>query len=242
MAEQFSRLLAERAAFEQQIEAWPAALRSFAQTTADLLTLAGVAMIKMEALSPSSGYEPFFVEAGVSTILARGLAHLTTRYGRHIAQEAKRYREVAEAIRFLAKRRQKAATLRRAHTILRSWRETSVVESLLGKSDEMRAEFIGLLEALDRDGSTDYERLTDLAARLAPILSLSRGPKVSAASAAHAFLLKHDIPSPPPRRPHARHDRTARNQDALTEATQREFGSPNFDSRPAKRRSKRTGR
>jgi hypothetical protein len=178
----------------------------------------------------------------MAPIAARGLADVTVRRGKRTAREAKHFREVADAIGFLAKMRQKGATARRARTILRAWKDTSVVETLFCSAGLEEFEFIRLLQELEKHGNTDYERLAHLAAQIVPHLTLTRGPKMGAASAAHAFLLEHDLPIPPRRRPHSRGDRTAENVDALTEATRTEFCEPDFDSRPMKRRSKRLTR
>jgi hypothetical protein len=239
---EFDHLLAERDAFARQIQSCVPITTATALLLTDWIILAGVAMIKLKNLPPSKGYEPHFIEAGMAPIAARGLAGLAIKHGSRVAREAKHYKEVAQAIRFLAKVRQKGATAQRARVILNAWRGTSVVETLFCSAGLEEFEFIRLLQELDDQGNTDYERLAHLAAQIEPHLSLSRGPKTSATSAAHAFLLDPDIPIPPRRRPHSRGDRTAENVDPLTEATRIEFSKPDFDSRPAKRRSKRLRR
>jgi hypothetical protein len=236
---EFDHLLAERATFAQQIQSRVPIETATALAFTDWIILAGVAVIKLKNFPPSKGYEASFIEAGTAPIIARGLANVATKHGKRIVHEAKHHREVAKAIRFLAKARQKGATERRARIILKAWRDTSVVETLFESAGLKEAEFVRLLQELDDHGNTDYERLAQLAAQIVPHLSLSRGPKMSAASAAHAFLLQHDLPVPPRRRPHSRKDRAAENVDRLTEATRTEFCEPNFDSRPMKRRSKR---
>lgn len=238
MAE-FDHLLAERATFARQLQGSVPVEATTALGIADWIILAGVAMIKSKDLAVSTGYEPLFIKAGMAPLAARGLATVAVRHGKRTAREAKHFQEVAGAIRFLAKARQRGATRTRARTILRAWNDTSVVETLFHSAGPEQFEFIRLLQELDDHGSTDFERLVHLAAHIAPRLLLCRGPKITAASAAHAFLLDHDLPAPPRRRPHSRRDRTAENVDSLTEATRIEFDDAGFDSRPAKRRSKR---
>ena len=145
----------------------------------DLAMTVGVTMTRVANLPPSKGYESYFIAAGGGTIGARGLAYVAVRHGKRVAREAKCYDEVANAIRFLAKARQRGAIERRARTLLKAWNETSVVETLFDAAGLNVFEFIRLLQELDDHGNTDYERLAHLAAQMVPHLSLSRGPKVA---------------------------------------------------------------
>jgi hypothetical protein len=83
----------------------------------------------------------------------------------------------------------------------------------------------------------DGDRITALAAAVAPMLTLHRGPKVSSSSA-HEFLLKEWPVISVRRPPIARRTHSQEYVDALTEATRREFRNLSFDSRPARRRVK----
>jgi hypothetical protein len=239
ITDNLAQLLAERDAATEHIKSWPAAIKSLAQPTIDLLTMAGVTLLRMKELPPSNGYEPLFVESDYDPILARGLADLAVRYGKLQARDSKRHRIVADAIRLLATSRRKSTVLSRAKLLLAARNETSILEAAFSKAGLSETEFVGLLEAILRGENADYQRLTELATEVAARLSLARGPKISAPSASHAFLLKHQIKLSRKRLPYSRRDRTAKNCDALTEATQREFGDPTFDSRPARRRSKK---
>jgi hypothetical protein len=208
----------------------------------ELLALIGSCLSRIAELPPSPGYEPVLVENGIDTVLARGIASLAVRAGRRLASESKRRRPVFDAIRFLAKPRQKRAVLSRAKILLAAWDETSIIETVFDEIGLQETEFIKLLRAIAEGAPANYSRFTEIAALVEPHLTLARGPKVSASSASHGFLLEHKIELTAKRRPHSRKDRTADNCDSLTEATRREFTEPGFDSRPAKRRSKRASR
>jgi hypothetical protein len=203
--------------------------------------LAGSALVlsKLSRDPPSAGYEPLLVENGFDVIVARGIAKVAVRAGRRQAKEGKRRRPVFDAIRFLATPRQERAILSRAKLILAAWNETSIVETLFSDAGQSETEFIQLLESVVRRETVGVQRLVEICAAIVPYLSLDRGPKVSAPSAAHAFILESGIKLTKKRLPYARKDRSARNDDALTEATGREFGIPHFDSRPSRRRLKR---
>jgi hypothetical protein len=204
------------------------------------LALMGSNLSRIAELPPSRGYEPALVQSGIHTVAARGIAFFAVRTGRRLASESKRRRPVFDAIRFLAKPRQKRAILSRAKILLAAWDETSIIETVFDEIGLQETEFIKLLQAVVQGQTTDLSRLAKICAAIAPSLSLDRGPKVSAPSAAHKFILESGIKLTKKRLPYARRDRTARNDDALTEATRLEFDVPDFDSRPSRRRLRRT--
>jgi hypothetical protein len=111
---------------------------------------------------------------------------------------------------------------------------------LFSEAAQSETEFIKLLEAVVQGKTADVGRLVGICAAIAPSLSLGRGPKVCAPSAAHEFILESGIKLNKKRVPYARRDRAARNDDALTEATRVEFDVPDFDSRPSRRRRQRS--
>jgi hypothetical protein len=207
---------------------------------AEFLAIISSALNRLKELPPSHGYEPLLIANGIHPILARGITFLTVRAGRRYAHESKRRRPVLDAIRFLSKSRQKRAVASRAKLLLAAWTETSIIETVFDEIGLSEFEFIRLLEAITKGDNENYRRLTEIAALVGPQLVLSRGPKVSAASSSHALLLENKIKLKSIRNARWRNDRTADNCDALTEATRTEFGIPHFDSRSAKRRSKRT--
>jgi hypothetical protein len=75
---------------------------------------------------------------------------------------------------------------------------------------------------------------TEIAATIAPYVSIPRGPKVSAASAAHEFLLK-ELGQLTGSRAYTWRDDEGKFTDRKTEATGLEFNEPKFDPRPAYR-------
>ena len=122
---------------------------------------------------------------------ARGLARLTICRGKRCANESIKLPAVVGAIRFLAKpgcgRR---AILRKAEVLLAAWEETSIVETIFDDADLGASEFIGLLRSVVEGREVACPRITEIAAAVAPHLSIPRGLKVSAASAAHEFFLE----------------------------------------------------
>jgi hypothetical protein len=202
------------------------------------IALTGRASAIIEAFrTPSPGYEPLLMEAGWSQFAARGVAKLAVRHGRRRAEESKWQRGVVDAIRFLARRkRQRRAILSRAKYLLQAQNESTIIGSVFGATDIFEGEFMNLLELVAEGQQVDYQRITDIAASIAPHLPANRGPKVSGASAAHEFLLNPEIDLSAARRPAAYQDRAAEYADPLTAATRLEFGNTNFDSRPARRR------
>jgi hypothetical protein len=200
-----------------------------------------IPIVRAAQLPPSRGYEPFLVANGYDPFVARGLAELAVRSGKRQAKESKSYRRVVDAIRFLSSAgRQRRAILSRAKLLVEAWNETSIVETLFDDARLSEREFISLLEKVLKGEAVDLRRLTEIAAELAPHLSLARGPKPSAPSAAHEFLIDGGILDRSTKRsPYRQRSRSDDYCDALTEATRKEFDAPHFDSRPARRRSKR---
>jgi hypothetical protein len=80
-----------------------------------------------------------------------------------------------------------------------------------------------------------FRRLAEIVTVIAPHASVSRGPKVSATSAAHEFLLE-ELDQVTGSRACTWSDERGTFTDSLTEATRLEFGKPFFDPRPAYRR------
>jgi hypothetical protein len=202
------------------------------------IALTGRSSAFIEALcTPSPGYEPLLMAAGWGQVAARGIAKLAVRHGSRRADESKWQRRVFDAIRFLAQRkRQRRAILSRARHLLQADNESTIIRSIFGLTDIFEGEFMHLLKLVSEGQNVDYQRITDIAASIAPYLSPNRGPKVSAASAAHEFLLNPEIELSAARRPAPYQDQAAEYVAPLTAATRLEFGMPNFDPRPALRR------
>jgi hypothetical protein len=196
---------------------------------------------------PSLGYEPFLIEPLRNRFVARAVAKLAVRSGRRKAAESKRRRPVFQAIRFLATPdRRIDASLRRAELLLAAWEKTSIVAEIFNEVGASQPsfreahpnafEFVGLLKsAVERREIAS--RLTEIAAGLTPHLSISGGPKISAPSAAHEFLLDYVLPDKSPTFTWNASKREC--TDSFTRATQREFNNPYFSPQAACRRVKR---
>ena len=197
----------------------------------------GAVIQRVAESPPSPGYEPFLIERGVDPILARMMAGLAVRSGKRIAHESVRLTAVVRAIRFLANpNRQRRAISRRVDVLLAAWEETSIIETIFydgRRRDEF--EFIRLLKLVAEGQEDAHQPLTEIAASLAPHLPSRRGPKVSAASAAHEFFLEGVVRELEPRA-FTWNEVVGKCTDPVTEATRREFGCRHFDPRPAYRR------
>jgi hypothetical protein len=123
--------------------------------------------------------------------------------------------------------------LRRAKVLLSAWEATSIIETTFDEAHVSEFELIGLLKSVVEKRDYDSYRITEIAAAVRPYLSLNRGPKVSAQSAAHEFLLQQGIDFRPKRRSYAGQGAVEIYVDRLTEATRNEFNHPDFDSRSA---------
>jgi hypothetical protein len=202
---------------------------------------------KLEELPPSRGYEPLLVECGVNRLLARGMANIAVRHGKRRAHECKNWRCVCEALRFLAvKERQHRAILARAKVLLKAWEETSIIESIFQEAQTSEFELLAILHSVVAGREYDSRRIMAICAAVFPCLSLDRGPKVSAMSATHEFLLTSGLDEFLVKHGSTVWARSSRRVgwpvdiyvDPLTEATRDEFANPSFDSRPARRRQK----
>lgn len=197
----------------------------------------GEALLRLSQLPASPGYEPWLIEKGYGRLGARGLATVLVHAAKRRAQDSKRQGEVVKAIRFLAKPSHRPVTmLRRAKVLLQVWEETSVIETFFLQAGQDEFEFIRLLKRA-RDGeSIDCQRLSEIAAAITPFLKLSRGPKIRAASEAHAFLTEVGKSTGA----YTWNDITGDFIDRQTLATRQEFNDPQFDPRPPRRRIRRT--
>jgi hypothetical protein len=167
------------------------------------------------------------------------MARLLVRSGKRCANESVRLPAVVGAIRFLAKPgRGRRAILRKAKVLLAAWEETSIIETIFDDASLTESsEFIGLLRSVVEGREVVWRRITEIAAAVAPHLSVPRGLKVSKASAAHEFFLE-SVVGPIEPRAYTWNEIVGKCTDPATEATRREFANSNFDPRPAYRRLK----
>jgi hypothetical protein len=183
------------------------------------------------SLPPSKGYQPLLAAScGLHPTSARLLSHIITRHGEREARDASIFGDVVRAIRFLSKsERDPTAVREKIAFLLASASETTVLEPIMPNAVDENG-FIQLLETAARNGQT--QQLTERCAELSRQLAIKRGPKRSAASFAHQFLLEH---LPGKQRAYT-YTSDVGFTDKITEATRLEFGHGNFDPRPARRR------
>jgi hypothetical protein len=196
---------------------------------------------------PSPAYERVLIKRFRNPFVARAVAKLAVRSGRRRAAESKRRGPVFRAIRFLAQPdRRKDASLRRASLLLAAWEETSIIEGIFDEAVASQPsfrvahpnpfEFVSLLKsAVERREIAS--RLREIAAALTPHLLISRGPRISAASATHEFILENGLPDQP--RAYTWDPTKEDFTDGLTQATRQEFGNLSFSPQAARRRVKR---
>lgn len=198
---------------------------------------AAATLLYLAECPPSPGYEPWLIEHGCSTVIARWLAGLIVRWGKLVAEDDANLSSAADAIRFLARpSRRPSAASRKARVLLLAWQKTSVLEDVIFDGTDLDVfEFVRLLEMASAGQNAAHQRLQVMAASLTAHLSVRRGPKVNAASAAHEFFLEKIVF--PMKGPAYTWDAIKEDfTDPVTEATRREFDDPDFDPRPARRR------
>jgi hypothetical protein len=197
----------------------------------------GTVLKRVADSPPSPGYEPWLIKHGCNPIAARGLGHIIVRLGNRSAQESARYPSVVNAVRFLAKpRRNRPARNLRIKLLLAAWDETSIIDTIFKNAKLDESEFLRSLNLAAEGNEDAYRRVTEIAADLAPHLTISRGPKISAASAAHELFLE-EVSRVDPSRYTYRTDKEDFT-DAVTAATRREFNDNDFYPQPAVRRLK----
>jgi hypothetical protein len=128
--------------------------------------------------------------------------------------------------------------MRHGQIVLDASNETSLVDEGFKAAGLSESEFIYLLKCQAKGEHVDRDRIAEIAAEVSPHLSIRRGPKVTAWSAAHEFLLEEGIKPSGKRRPYLGRNRSEEWVDPVTEATRLEFDVPGFDPRPARRRVK----
>jgi hypothetical protein len=205
----------------------------------ELACMVGGVFVTVSQLPPSPGYEPLFKESGFDPVSARGMAHLIVRSGKRQAKERQLRRSVVRAIRALARRCQNnKPALEQAKFLLQVADESSIVDTICCEAGLRETDLLPLLQATLDGQQVDQRRIVEIVSRLGPALSTPRGPKLSAASAAHEFLLDPELPVLAGRNAYTWSDIDGNFTDALTRATRIEFSDPNFDPRPARRRIK----
>ena len=239
-ADHFVAALARSGVLER-LKPWGELFVQVLKMPGGMVQMASAIAERAEENFPSRAYGAYLEAKGFPPFLARGLGSLTISLGTREAGEAMRVAPVVEAIRFLSRGdRQKRAILSRAKLVLAASKETSIVDELFRKAGLHEGEFLRLLQTVIDGGTINRERITTIAAAIAPSLSRARGPKISAASAAHEqFLETHACLGR--RAGYTWSDDEGDFVDQKTQATRQEFGDPDFNPRSARRRVKRRG-
>jgi hypothetical protein len=162
---------------------------------------------------------------------------VTVDQGKKIADESKRYREVVTAIRFLAKpNRSRWAVNRKIALLLVASRETRIIRAIFLEANLSDHILINMLPWATQNDAMAIEWILEIARMAAPRIRMRRGPKVTAASAAHElFLEKHGI------RGASAYSYSELEEDFIdeaTKATRLEFPGTRFGPQPASRRLK----
>jgi hypothetical protein len=194
-------------------------------------------LLQIAHSAPSPGYEALLIKRGENPLRARVKAYLTVSEGKKIAHEARRYREVVAAIRFLAKpNRSRWAVNRKIGLLLAASRETRIIRAIFIEAELSDHILINMLPSAAKGNEMAIERILEIARMAAPRIRISRGPKVTAASAAHElFLEKHGI------RGASAYSYSELEEDFIddaTRATRLEFPGEPFGPQPASRRLK----
>ena len=225
----------------EHLKPWGELFVEYQKMLGGMLLMASAIAERAEENFPSKAYGPYLEARGFAPFLSRGLGSLTISLGTRQANEAKREARVVEAIRFLARGyRQKRAILSRAKLVLAASKETSIVDKLFRKAGLHEGEFLRLLQTVIDGGAINRERITTIAAAVAPLVRRARGPKITAASAAHELFLETNACAGL-RAGYAKSGIDGEYTDPRTQATRQEFDDRDFDPRPAYRRVKRRG-
>jgi hypothetical protein len=199
---------------------------------------AGIAL-DIGQLAPSTGYEPLLRQGGFDPISARGLAHLIAGSGERQAKEQQLRLQTVRTIRALLEPRTDEALLNSAALLLAIAEESSVVDTICCEVGLRETDLLPLLRNLIHGKAVDKEWLAEILEKLTPALSVPRGPKKTAASAAHEFALNGGLPAKLGCSAYTLNDVVGDFTDPLTLATRLEFEEPGFDPRPAYRRIKK---
>jgi hypothetical protein len=225
----------------EHLKPWGELFVEFRKMPGGFLLMASAIAERAEEDFPSKAYGPYLKAQGFAPFLARGLGSLTISLGTREADEAKRVAPVVEAIRFLARGDpQKRAIRSRAKLVLAVSKETSIVDGLFRNAALHEGEFLRLLQTVIDGGAINRERITTIAAAIAPSLPRAPGRKISAASAAHELFLETNASFGLPAG-FTWSDVEGKCLDERTEATRQEFEDPRFDPRSARRRVKLRG-
>jgi len=185
----------------------------------------------------SIGYEAWLISKGCTPALARLTAALMVKRGKRIASDSAREPSVVEALRTLSRpTTASVARRRRVTSLLQAWEETSILETIFDHANVVVCLFAKELQRCADGACYDFSAIAEMARAAIAVWRPRRGPKVSAASAAHEFFLKHVVPDVDRPRAYTRSESAEDFVDEVTKATRREFNEPDFDPQPSCRR------
>ena len=188
------------------------------------------------ALPVSYGYEPFLVRRGNHPVAARAMAQIVVRHGTRVEEERRRRPAVRRAIRVVADPRSKSLAFKRSvNLLLETDQHSTVLQTVFARAHRQELAFIDALTSATAETDEGRRRIRELA--LEADLAARRGRPVSAASAAHEFLLEAIFEDTP--RAYTWSDIDGRCVGPEVEATRLEFDEAEFDPRAASRRLKR---
>jgi hypothetical protein len=191
---------------------------------------------RVESAAPVPGYEAMLIERGHHPLMARTFSYGLIRLGRDEANNARTRRLVADTLRFLEKPgRIRRSISRKAARLLEVWNATSPLSDAFHGSDVSVFEFVAALEGAVRGELAACVRMTEIAAAVAPGLSVRRGPKISEASITHQLLLQYVANTEGPKS-YTTNPISGEYTEPLSRATGLAFSNPEFDPRPAFRR------
>ena len=134
------------------------------------------------------------VEYGIDPIFARMMARLLVGRGTRIAHENEWYPRVVDAIRFLATpSRRRSAIVSRAQFLLAAGERTSIIDTIFSAAGLHESEFIEALKSAVEGDQVACRRVSEIAASIAPNVSIQRGPKVRARRRRMSFYLKKPV-------------------------------------------------
>jgi len=116
---------------------------------------------------------------------------------------------------------------------------TTTIETIFAEAGLNESEFLFLLKAALGGHEINHQRIMEIAAMISPHLVVPRGAKLRTGSAAHELFLNPDFGLAASSRRSAHRNHAGEYVSSVTAATRLEFGMPDFDPRPAQRRTKR---
>jgi hypothetical protein len=183
---------------------------------------------------PAPGYEAWFRDHGYGRYAAKQATRELVDHGKRLAEATAQRSKIVNAIRFLADTAHKKGSISKRIKFLH-WvsREPGNLDSIFEDIFE-QARFRSAIEAAIAGQEDAHRRLHQLAVVALPYMRVSRGPKISVASATHEIFLKEYVRFIRPRT-YTWDAIDGGYTDAATAATRAQF-DPDFNPQAACRR------